>query len=417
MAEKFEEFFKEFEVKLEDILSKSTLSLKKDLVSLFESITIKASTDEIKKDILSKSIMKEIENRIREKYDEKVNVLAKEIKDALKVKSEETDKFRENNTSNTDEPLFNFIVNVNLDTSIFSGREKSKGIAPTSKEELAKFLMSLEEDLINSEELRNFIKDDLGIELDTLLVELNIDKKIIKYQKEEDIIKHDTVKESDSSDRGQTVEISRDDLTIYQESQEKLGHFKEKEQNIDKEEDSSKEPVSKENNQSKSLSSFPSKDMPELTPLSIADVYISHSAFKMIMEHCGKMGKKNLEALGFLMGHRFSCEGGTYIDIEHVVTSDLDASSVSVKFKDFGPMFKDLYKFEKEGKDYILLGWYHSHPGHTCFLSETDIETQKRMFKKDYQIALVVDPIHHDMKIYRLDAYDQYVEISYSIYS
>ena len=53
--------------------------------------------------------------------------------------------------------------------------------------------------------------------------------------------------------------------------------------------------------------------------------------------------------------------------------------------------------------DCQILGWYHSDPNYTCFMSETDVDTQTRMFKQPYQRAIVIDPIKKDMKAFALD--------------
>ena len=50
-----------------------------------------------------------------------------------------------------------------------------------------------------------------------------------------------------------------------------------------------------------------------------------------------------------------------------------------------------------------VVGWWHSHPGIGCFLSGTDISTQKYFFPEAYQVALVVDPIKDEFKFYTLD--------------
>jgi proteasome lid subunit RPN8/RPN11 len=49
---------------------------------------------------------------------------------------------------------------------------------------------------------------------------------------------------------------------------------------------------------------------------------------------------------------------------------------------------------EEMGKypDWIVLGWYHSHPGFATFLSRDDIFIHTEFFNKPYQVALVVDP-------------------------
>ncbi|MHA2224561.1 MAG: Mov34/MPN/PAD-1 family protein [Candidatus Hodarchaeales archaeon] len=62
----------------------------------------------------------------------------------------------------------------------------------------------------------------------------------------------------------------------------------------------------------------------------------------------------------------------------------------------------------------MILGWYHSHPGYTAFMSQTDYETQvryQRLGSKNSQltapIALVIDPTEisnrsYGFKIFRL---------------
>lgn len=72
-----------------------------------------------------------------------------------------------------------------------------------------------------------------------------------------------------------------------------------------------------------------------------------------------------------------------------------------------------------------IVGWYHSHPGFSVFLSAIDIETQKmyqRMFPK--AIALVVDPLKYartrklkDLKfsVFRINSRGQVAQVAVSI--
>jgi proteasome lid subunit RPN8/RPN11 len=40
-----------------------------------------------------------------------------------------------------------------------------------------------------------------------------------------------------------------------------------------------------------------------------------------------------------------------------------------------------------------LIGWFHTHPGHSPYLSKTDLDcTHELFYKKEYQIAIVLDP-------------------------
>ncbi|MCD6126230.1 MAG: Mov34/MPN/PAD-1 family protein [Thaumarchaeota archaeon] len=72
-----------------------------------------------------------------------------------------------------------------------------------------------------------------------------------------------------------------------------------------------------------------------------------------------------------------------------------------------------------------IVGWYHSHPGFSLFLSAIDIETQKRyqmMFPK--AVALVVDPVSYaktrklrdlKFKVFRLDRRGRVVQVRTTI--
>ncbi len=158
------------------------------------------------------------------------------------------------------------------------------------------------------------------------------------------------------------------------------------------------------------------EDLPELIPVDYAELYVREDAFRKLLGHCSSMGKRNLEALGFLMGDYYRYEGYTYTVVKDVVTAKLDSSAVSVRISDFTPMFAELDKLAKEGKDYILVGWYHSHPGMTCFLSGIDISTQKRMFREKYHVAVVADPHNRELRAFKLDPLREYVEVSYAVF-
>ncbi|UCE45194.1 MAG: hypothetical protein JSU93_07430 [Methanobacteriota archaeon] len=51
---------------------------------------------------------------------------------------------------------------------------------------------------------------------------------------------------------------------------------------------------------------------------------------------------------------------------------------------------------------YAIMGWYHSHPGHTCFMSKTDLSTQRVMFTQPYHCALVIDPVNREIEAFKL---------------
>lgn len=146
------------------------------------------------------------------------------------------------------------------------------------------------------------------------------------------------------------------------------------------------------------------------------DLFIHKKAVLDMLKHCKEYREVQLEVMGLMVGYKYIWQDMEYTVVEEVVTSELDTSAISVKFASFEQMFNELDKFEKEGKDFILVGWYHSHPGHTSFMSPTDKDTQIRMFSKSYQSAVVIDPINIEMKAFKLFRGEIY-EKPYSIIS
>lgn len=51
-------------------------------------------------------------------------------------------------------------------------------------------------------------------------------------------------------------------------------------------------------------------------------------------------------------------------------------------------------KIDSEYTDKRILGWFHSHPGHTVFLSSYDKFIHENFFTQDFMIAYVFDPIN-----------------------
>ncbi len=48
-----------------------------------------------------------------------------------------------------------------------------------------------------------------------------------------------------------------------------------------------------------------------------------------------------------------------------------------------------------------IVGWYHSHPGHGLFLSQTDLDTHMRFYQfSSYAVSLVVDPRSQEFGIW-----------------
>ncbi|MCU0852216.1 MAG: Mov34/MPN/PAD-1 family protein [Thermoplasmata archaeon] len=144
------------------------------------------------------------------------------------------------------------------------------------------------------------------------------------------------------------------------------------------------------------------------------EVYLSYRAERRIREHAVRQAKDTLEALGFLLGEVRQWQGREYLVILGVGTTELRSSHSNVRFdpQALPKLFMDL---DGSGFDYVIVGWYHSHPGHTCFLSKTDLKTQRTMFNQPYHVALVIDPMNKEIKIFRL-AGNSYEEVPFAVF-
>ncbi|EKG07760.1 metallopeptidase, putative,metallo-peptidase, clan MP, family M67, putative [Trypanosoma cruzi] len=112
------------------------------------------------------------------------------------------------------------------------------------------------------------------------------------------------------------------------------------------------------------------------------------------------------EVMGLMLGH--------FNEDEMIVTSafalPVDASEVECSMNDASQLYMlDFLQYhQRGGTQEGCIGWYHSHPGYTCFLSGTDVNTQQLgQTAQDPWLAIVVDPVRTistgklDMKAFR----------------
>ncbi|HIH01226.1 TPA: hypothetical protein HA259_03990, partial [Thermoplasmata archaeon] len=106
------------------------------------------------------------------------------------------------------------------------------------------------------------------------------------------------------------------------------------------------------------------------------DIFISSLAERKVRDQAAVAAPESLEVMGLLIGEVCEWRGFSYVVIRDACTTDLKNTPSKVRFdaEALPKLFRDL---DGMGFDYVIVGWYHSHPGHTCFLSRTDLETQR----------------------------------------
>ncbi|MCX6767674.1 MAG: Mov34/MPN/PAD-1 family protein [Candidatus Micrarchaeota archaeon] len=139
------------------------------------------------------------------------------------------------------------------------------------------------------------------------------------------------------------------------------------------------------------------------------EAYVEKSVVEAAEGFFSTMAARGLEAMGLLAGRVFTWRGKRYAVAEDFVTAKNKASAVSVRFSEdgFGELVEKLEKTARKRKK-IFVGWAHSHPGYGCFLSGTDVDTQRKYFPEPFHVAMVIDPLKRDgegfmKRLYKLD--------------
>jgi proteasome lid subunit RPN8/RPN11 len=130
-------------------------------------------------------------------------------------------------------------------------------------------------------------------------------------------------------------------------------------------------------------------------------LYLNSLAEESLRKHAMAHRDERLEVMGLLIGDFGKHGGSRYAVARAAVTTELDATQVGVRFSREG-LDGLAASLAKVDFDYVVVGWYHSHPGYGCFLSETDVATQRQMFSDEAHAALVVDPVKEEVGAFRL---------------
>lgn len=118
-------------------------------------------------------------------------------------------------------------------------------------------------------------------------------------------------------------------------------------------------------------------------------VYISSLALLKMLKH-GRAGVP-MEVMGLMLGEFVDDYTVHVIDVFAMPQS---GTGVSVEAVDDVFQTKMMDMLRQTGRDQMVVGWYHSHPGFGCWLSSVDINTQQSFEQLNQRaVAVVIDPI------------------------
>jgi proteasome lid subunit RPN8/RPN11 len=104
--------------------------------------------------------------------------------------------------------------------------------------------------------------------------------------------------------------------------------------------------------------------------------------------------RTDVEVGGVVVGTLCAWRGVPYLDIQgYLIARKAIHSPASLRFTH--DTWAAIHKEKDErfpGDESIILGWHHTHPGYTVFLSATDMFTHRNYFNLPWLVALVVDP-------------------------
>ena len=122
------------------------------------------------------------------------------------------------------------------------------------------------------------------------------------------------------------------------------------------------------------------------------------SALSAIFQHAS-YDLRN-ERFGILVGGVFSDPrtGEPWVEIVAMLPAErvqANIASVEVSHEEINRLNTKVDSILASTRETVRkIGWYHTHPGHGIFMSGTDQTNQKLCYTADWQVALVVDPVH-----------------------
>ena len=132
-------------------------------------------------------------------------------------------------------------------------------------------------------------------------------------------------------------------------------------------------------------------------------IYSDRRILDRIKEHAASDTTR--ECFGLLLGNAYLDDGVLWIHLEDTVAAVNIRSrvdSVEVSTKEFDRLNEEVDRIWHSTDGRVRkIGWYHSHPGFGVFMSTTDRTNQRRYYNQDWQIALVVDPVHDTHGFFR----------------
>ena len=129
--------------------------------------------------------------------------------------------------------------------------------------------------------------------------------------------------------------------------------------------------------------------------MTLKEVYINKEAYSIMERHAAQGAHEEIG--GFLLGRPCIMDNARVTWVMKAVPGNCISTSghVVIESSTYDRAWNEM---EQDG--FIIVGWYHTHPGMGIFLSGTDVNTMSLHYQKPYQIAIVIDPINRNHGVF-----------------
>ena len=128
-------------------------------------------------------------------------------------------------------------------------------------------------------------------------------------------------------------------------------------------------------------------------------LFVAEASVEAMVQAADEDALDDKETLGLMIGRVYRDEEGEYAVSDRVITSERVADASGVRFDLESPDgLLDSLDLMEEGER--IVGWYHSHLGCGCFMSDTDVRTQHSLFGTGMGFAIVIDPLRGEFAVF-----------------
>ncbi len=120
-------------------------------------------------------------------------------------------------------------------------------------------------------------------------------------------------------------------------------------------------------------------------------IFLHQRVNRLITAHAQQ--NRDREVGGLLLGDARQDERGQlYVLVTHALRAEF-ANETRGHLTFTQKTWLQLHRMrDQQYPDKVIVGWYHTHPGWTIFLSQWDLFIHQNFFREPWQIALVIDP-------------------------